>query len=129
MSDRPRRRASVALVLILVLALGGIALAGCTTSKPPSTPPGIVGTIQSIEQAGNDWSILVVGGKQAAGAVSDKAMCRITKDTTVVGADGKRIGPEQLAQGSTVAVWFTGAVAESYPVQGTASYVEVRAQQ
>ncbi len=122
-----RSRGVLALaVLVSLLTLGAGALSACATHKAPTGPAGIVGKIESIQGDGNRWSILVVGGKQATGAVSDKAVCATTGDTTIVDAAGAEIGPDRLRTGDTVAVWFTGPVAESYPVQGTASYIEVR---
>ncbi len=108
----------------LVIAL--VTVAGCGTPSPPSEPAGIVGRVERIDAADGQRSMLVVGGKQAPGAVSDRASCRITDETTVVDASGNEVGAEQLAVGDQVSVWFTGPVAESYPVQGTASFVQIR---
>jgi hypothetical protein len=124
-TDWRRLVALCAVVSLLVVAAA--VLAGCGTPKPPSDTPGIVGKIEGVEKLeGGEWSILVVGGTQAPGAVSDKASCRITSDTTIVDTAGTEMDPTELSVGDSVAVWFTGAVAESYPVQGTAAYIEVR---
>ena len=124
--SHPALRVFRMVALASVLAAAAIAAFACAAPKAPTGPPGIVGKIESIQGDGNEWSILVVGGKQAAGAVSDKASCRITADTTILDSAGVAIGPDRLRQGDNVAVWFTGPVAESYPVQGTASRIEVR---
>ena len=126
MRPHPIRSAITTSVLVSLLALTVVGLYACGTPKPPGGPAGIVGQIQSVNTSGADTSILVVGGKQAAGAVSDKAMCRVTAKTTIVDSAGSKIDRDRLTLGSTVAVWFTGAVAESYPVQGTAAYIQVR---
>jgi len=120
------RRFAAAVTLMSLVIVAALVLSACGTPKPPKGPAGIVGKIETLQGDGNEWSMLVVGGAQAAGAVSDKAMCRITGDTTIVDAAGAKISPDKLAVGTTVAVWFTGAVAESYPVQGTAGYIEAR---
>ncbi len=121
------RRLATLCAVVSLLVVAAAVLAGCGTPKPPSEAPGIVGKMESAEKLdGGEWSILVVGGKQASGAVSDKASCRITGDTTIVDTAGTEMDPTELSVGDTVAVWFTGAVAESYPVQGTAAYIEVR---
>ena len=69
-------------------------------------------------------SILVVGGEQPEGAVSDKAQVRVTDETRVFAADGSAAKLEDLSVGAQVKVWFVGAVAESYPVQGTAEVIQ-----
>jgi Protein of unknown function (DUF3221) len=120
-------RTAAACALTAVLLLSAVLASGCGTHRAPSDTPGIVGTIQSAEKlGGGEWSVLVVGGKQAPGAVSDKAVCRITRDTTIVDTSSSPLDPSELSVGDAVAVWFAGAVAESYPVQGTAAYVELR---
>ena len=110
----------LAISMITVLALVGCA------PKPPTETPGIVGTVKSLVP-GDDRpdSILVEGGTQAAGAVSDKAQVRIAPSTLFFSADGKPAQASTIVQGATVRVWFTGPVAESYPVQGTAQAVQV----
>jgi hypothetical protein len=120
-------RFPAAVTLLLLAVVTAVALSACGTPDVPEGPPGIVGRVVTADKLdGGEYSILVVGAEQPAGAVSDKAMCRITGETTIVDAAGSEIGPDRLAVGETVAVWFTGAVAESYPVQGTAGYVQVR---
>jgi len=69
--------------------------------------------------------ILVEGGEQPQGAVSDKASVTVTDATDVFDAAGTLSTWEALAQGQQVEVWFTGPVAESYPVQGTAGAVRI----
>lgn len=129
-----RRLAAVALVAValaaLALGVSGCGLVGGASGKaaPPSEPAGITGTITSVNKSdGGDafGTILVEGGEQPAGAVSDKASVTITEDT-VVSKNGRRITPVELAAGMKVRVWFEGAVAESYPVQGTARFIEVQ---
>ncbi len=70
-------------------------------------------------------SITVEGGEQPEGAVSDKAVVNVTKETAIFDADGKASTPDKLQVGTEVKVWFAGPVAESYPVQGTASAVQI----
>lgn len=114
--------ASVGLAAALIAAL---ALVACAP-KPPADAPGIVGVVKSLVP-GDDRpdSILVEGGAQGAGAVSDKAQVRIAPSTLVFSADGKPAPASSIVQGATVKVWFTGPVAESYPVQGSAKAVQV----
>lgn len=122
------RRIALLAAASLWLAVGvGCAGAGGST-KAPDDPPGITGTIKRVEQSaaqGTALTMLVEGGTQPAGAVSDKAMVSVAEDTPVVSA-GEAVPLSELKQGASVKVWFDGPVAESYPVQGTASFVEVQ---
>ena len=112
-------------LLVVVALFLLVPLGGCTPT-PPAEQPGIVGIVTSVV-AGDDRpaSIMVEGGKQAAGAVSDKANVTITPTTQVFGADGTKASASAIAQGATVKVWFEGPVAESYPVQGSAKVIQI----
>jgi hypothetical protein len=69
---------------------------------------------------------MLVEGEIADGTSFDKASVNVTKKAEVLyeGADGwSRYSFGELAVGDTVAVWFTGPVAESYPVQAAAGTV------
>lgn len=118
--------------VLVACALALLATFGCASRVNkvvvPEEPAGIVGTISSVDAAGDGGgfgSILVEGGKQPDGAVSDKAVVTITEET-LIARNGRRVPPEELKAGMTVRVWFTGAVAESYPVQGTAKFIEIQ---
>ena len=65
------------------------------------------------------------GGEQPEGAVSDQAVVNVTKETVIFDANGQPTTPDKLQVGTEVRVWFTGPVAESYPVQGAASAVQI----
>jgi len=120
------RPARILCTFFLALTLG---IAGCT-SGPPNEAPGISGTITSIERSADGTIVLLVesvpgGPAQMSGQpVGDKASVRVGTDTPVVNLDGSDARPG-LKEGMTAEVWFEGAVAESYPVQGTAAYVRV----
>jgi hypothetical protein len=49
---------------------------------------------------------------------SAKAVVRLTPLTWITTARGEQLSLDALVVGQRVAVWFTGPVAESYPVQG-----------
>jgi hypothetical protein len=120
--------------LLLAIVVLGVVLAtssGCTPSLP-SGPPGITGTVTSIVPGdGRPASLLVEGPRpQPQGAVSDKAHVSIPPATQFFGAQGGRATLAQvgaIAKGTKVRVWFEGAVAESYPVQGSAKAVQILA--
>ena len=115
-----------------------VAVTGCSTATPgtqepsgsvPTETPGITGAITYLAAGTGGTaslgSITVEGGEQPEGAVSDKAVVKVTKETAIFDAAGKPTTPDKLQVGTEVKVWFTGPVAESYPVQGAASAVQV----
>lgn len=120
-----RRTTRASLLLLLVLAASTALLAGCSL-RLPSDVPGITGDITSLVPGdGRPASIFVEGGPQPDGAVAQAAVVTITPSTQVFGPDGKSADPATIVQGATVKVWFEGAVAESFPVQGSARAVQV----
>lgn len=119
------KRLIATLTLALVIATAATALVGCAPVVP-TEPAGINGTVESLVPGdGRPMQLLVTGGTQQAGSVSDKAQVGINPATQFFGADGKPGNPAKIVVGTRVKVWFTGAVAESYPVQGTARVVQV----
>jgi beta-N-acetylhexosaminidase len=117
-------RLTRAIALVLAALVLATALAACAAA-PPSETPGITGTITSVTRTDERVSILVEGGKQPEGAVSDKAQVGVPPEADVFDAQGRKTSSDVLRQGAEVRVWFTGPVAESYPVQGTARAVQV----
>ncbi len=124
---------SAAALVALALAVTGCATATPGTQEPsgsvPADTPGITGAITYLAAgtggAASLGSITVEGGEQPEGAVSDKAVVKVTKETAIFDADGMASTPDKLQVGTEVKVWFAGPVAESYPVQGTASAVQI----
>jgi hypothetical protein len=107
-----------------------ILLTACGPSEmPPTGQPSITGVITSAERVsgGNDViARIVVEENPAESAGSAKASVRLTRHTRIVAHE--RVSTESnpldaLVTGARVSVWFTGPVAESYPVQATADVV------
>ena len=116
-----------ALGLTLVAGLV-LAVAACSPTAPDEDP-GIRGTITTITPAAGGGSILVETPQGEPTFDYDKAMVRITDDTDILRLNGstyEEAAFADLEQGQWVDVWFAGAVAESYPVQGTAKTVLIR---
>lgn len=115
---------TAALLALVVIAAAAL-LIGCAQTLPTSTP-GITGTITSL-LPGEDGpaNFLVQGNKQPEGAVSDKAQVTIGPGTMFFDRYGEPTNSRGISVGTRVSVWFDGAVAESYPVQGTALAVQV----
>jgi len=118
-----------ALITIIVLAAIIIILPGCIIDNvdvnPTYTEPGIRGLITEINFGNGNVSILVEGNIEED-TQFDKALARITDDTMIQKDDLSRLFEiKDLKVGDRVEVYFTGPVAESYPVQGTASIVRI----
>jgi len=119
MHRRPALTITLASLAVVAIAL---ALVACAAGLP-SGEPSITGTVRQLDPAPQGATILVIG----SGAV-DQASVRITKDTRIwVGSGGgtERGAVSDVVAGAAVKVWFTGPVAESYPVQATAGTVLV----
>lgn len=123
-TDRMTRLAEAA-----VIALAGVlALAGCVATVP-TTAPSISGAVTGLVAGdGRPDSISVESSATGAGSGADKAFVSIPPNTEFFGADGKPASLDSVAAikvGTKVRVWFTGPVAESYPVQATAQAVQI----
>ena len=133
---RHTSRALTALAVLAVLAAAVVGGCGGATaaqpaspspSAPPSGPPDITGTVKdvTISTGGDSLPVLLVVADRGSTSSVDRASVRVTKDTAVWTAQGVRGTAAGLAEGELVAVWFTGPVAESYPVQAAAGVVRV----
>lgn len=125
-SLRTAHKAAIACLLACSL----LAVTACA-ARVPTEPAGITGSITSVERSTDTNGspvirMLVEGNEQPAGAVSDKASVTVTSKTGVFGTGDEPATLDSLQQGMRVEVWFEGAVAESYPVQGTAKAVRLR---
>lgn len=135
------RHTTGALAALAALALLGAAVVGgcggATAAQPaspsPSAPPSgvadITGVVRDVTPGGDAGTavLLVVADPDVVSSV-DRASVRVTTQTAVwapPGADVAAPTLDDLAVGQRVAVWFTGPVAESYPVQATAGAVQI----
>ncbi len=112
----------VLLIAVLTACAGGATDDPSHRTGPdqPAEAPDLRGTITA--RTAESIRVEAVPDEQSG---SDKAMVRLTSNTRIEGADGRQLAPEALAVGQRVGVWFTGPVAESYPVQGEARRVVV----
>ena len=116
-----------AVFLCFVLSVATVLGAACGAQPTPTGGPDITGIVwQVFAGAGGSGSLYVVGVQGGAGSY-DRASVTVTADTVwhVAGGSGSRppLGGDLV--GRRVAVTFSGAVAESYPVQATAGSVRV----
>lgn len=120
----PRRVLAAIAVLCIVFVVSACSL----MPTPPKTTPSITGTITSISIDANGLGSILVEAPSGQDVAYDKASVAITDDTEVLlkATDGwGRFDAVDLNKGDSVQVWFTGAVAESYPVQATAATLVV----
>ena len=121
MARQPLRNLTCVVILIAVVALSACAPA------LPSREPDIRGTITSLTRSGADGSLLIEG--EPGGTGDAKASVRITPKTKlfreVAGASPEPITLDDIDEGMQADAWFTGPVAESYPVQATGEAVLV----
>jgi hypothetical protein len=71
---------------------------------------------------------ILIEGKVEKDTNVDKASARVTADTSIFRIeDGKKVAGKfsDLKVGQTVEASFTGAVSESYPVQGTSTEIVI----
>jgi hypothetical protein len=126
--------ALAALVLLGAAVVGGCG--GATAAQPaspsPSAPPSraadITGVVRDLVPGGDaGTAVLLVVADGSADGEYDRASVTVPSGTTVWTVDAQRGDTGDLAVGRRVAVWFTGPVAESYPVQATAGAVRLLA--
>lgn len=119
----------VAAALVLLVLTAGCAQ-GAFRSQPPDRTPDLRGVVTSIGWSGDtQQSALIVWTEDpvvGAKAAYDAASVTFTNDTgyyRMVDGALESGSPASIVVGSVVEVWFTGAVAESYPVQATADAI------
>ncbi len=117
------------LILFLLLCTSIAIMVGCSEESRPDGGDngkiGIRGEITSIE-IGEDGATLLVEGKKEEDTIYDKASVRIDSNTTIQKKDSNdKIEISDIEIGDIVEIIFTGAVAESYPVQGKAKIVRL----
>lgn len=94
---------------------------GRVTAAVPAASPSITGTVTAIGEGGT--LRIEVNPKEESG--SAKAQVRVREGVAIFERSGISRRFEDIRQGQTVSAWFTGPVAESYPVQATASVIVI----
>lgn len=92
----------------------------------PARAPDIVGTVTHVNRSGERTVTIRVEERPADVSGSAKASVRITEDTRVI-RGGSIVSEREIREGARVSAWFTGPVAESYPVQASAEAVRIEA--
>jgi Protein of unknown function (DUF3221) len=113
---------------------GLLALAFVATAFAADEKISIRGTPASVNPAGDDakktgvLGTILIEGRKDKDTEFDKALVKVTKATKIykqVGKELKEMSFDDLRPGMKMEVHFTGAVAESSPVQATAGKIVV----
>lgn len=125
------------LIKQLSLALTGslislLVMSGCAAADiQPNPNPAIRGSITNRSPANGEGGLLgsiLVEGTIEDDTQFDKASIAVTSETKIfeqVGQERQAATFEALQVGQKVEAWFTGPVAESYPVQAVASDIVI----
>jgi hypothetical protein len=91
----------------------------------PTDAASIIGDITQVERTGGRLRILVeqIPTRSAGYPIAWIAVNRGTNVVQRAGSSLSRGSSAELVAGTRVQAWFTGGVAESYPVQATAGTV------
>jgi hypothetical protein len=106
---------------LIAACAGGPAELVSASADLPDEPPAIVGIITAIE----DGRVRIEAGPDVA-CCNDKAIVRLTSSTRIVGPDGAPWPPESLRVGQRVQAWYSGPIAESYPLQTDAAALAIQ---
>ncbi len=94
---------------------------GKAAATVPHTSPSITGTVTAIGEGGT----LRIEANPEEESGSAKAQVRVREGVAILERSGLTRRFEDIREGQTVSAWFTGPVAESYPVQATASVIVI----
>ena len=114
--------AVIAIILLFVPGCGGN---GTTEPTVPATAAYMSGRITSVVQSGAFAGTIRVEAIPSNANAGLKALAKVDAVTVVLSVEGKVGEFRSLAVGQWVRLWFDGAIAESYPVQGTAGTVKI----
>jgi hypothetical protein len=131
-NPQSRRLGFAALVAAVVLVLTApLVLSACGDEQPaaPSGSPSITGLVKKATAGADGVTVASFLATQGTGDY-DKAQVAATADTAWYRASGDKVEPIEAPAaaaliGKRVEVQFTGAVAESYPVQAAAGWAIV----
>ncbi|MDP2183674.1 MAG: DUF3221 domain-containing protein [Actinomycetota bacterium] len=113
---------------ILIAALAALvltaAVVGCTAA-PPSEPPSITGTVTQYMADGTGGGSFLIENGTPGSSGYNVASVHVDSKTEIFDAKDNPATFADISQASKLEVWFTGPVAESYPVQATAGSIRI----
>ena len=113
--------------LMTVLAVG-VAVSACSTGTSalePSRVADMAGRVTSVTASGAYAGTIRVEENPASSTTGAKALVTVPASATIVLITRAEGDFRALTVGQWVRVWFTGAVATSYPVQGSAQAIAI----
>lgn len=117
------RTSRVVIASLAALALALVAV-GCSAS-PPNDPPSITGVVTQYMTDGTGGGSFLIETDGTGSGDYDIASVHVDSKTKIFDAADDPAAFADIAQGSRLEVWFTGPVAESYPVQATAGTIRI----
>jgi hypothetical protein len=116
------------LIMVVTAVLIALLMLVACSPSPPEEAASISGVITTVTPGYGTLGSVLVEGTEGSTSVYDKASVNITASTTLLRKTGdsyEGVAYSDLKVGMVVDVWFTGPVAESYPVQATADALVV----
>jgi hypothetical protein len=117
------------LIGIIVAGIALLLVAGCASpSEPVTTEPDFNGFITGVNAIDNKDIIGSIAVESHADKLVEKYVVTITKDTSLfrlVDGDYQELSFGDLAEKQWLQIWFTGPVAESWPMQAKAFQVVI----
>lgn len=116
---------------VLLIAAAVFFLISCQALQEDPGSPSLRGLVKGLSASQGDSDIIgfvQIEGALEADTAYDHALVTATRNTKIQRRqDGKNVkaGFADLQQGMLAEVWFTGPVAESDPVQATASIIVI----
>ncbi len=116
----------IALIIILAIVIITLYIINKDkTTQASNSTTNIRGVVKTVNiNNDNKAGSIYVEGSIGPESQYDKATIRITEQTSIV-KDDKDVKISDINVGDIVQVTFTGAVAESYPIQAVASYISI----
>ncbi len=100
-------------------------------ADPDLGDPDIRGSVEGLSVSQGDGEIIgfiLIEGAVEADTAHDRALVTVTGSTAIYRREAERLVKARFAElqyGAAVEAWFTGPVAESYPVQAAAATIVI----
>ena len=111
--------------LVAIMCLAASACSKSSTALEPSRVADMAGRITSLTAAGAYSGSIRVEANPFSATTGAKAVMTVPASATIVLLTRAEGDFRALTVGQWVRVWFNGAVALSYPVQGTAQAIAI----
>jgi beta-N-acetylhexosaminidase len=122
---------TLTLFALLLSATTFFTALSCQTGPPELEQPDIRGTVEGLSDSMSSSDIsgfILIEGALEEDTKYDRALVTVRSSTRIYQQNGERLVKARYAhirQSSVLEVWFTGPVAESYPVQADAGTIVI----